>query len=88
MHVREAVINNGSKLHCQLAGGFLPIVGALGDIDVEKCRIGGGTARVKACIEYPVVIKKILTYLEEKSPTRAARLLPDSQAPPQSSLFG
>jgi hypothetical protein len=42
---------------------------------------------VAACIEDPVVIKKILTYLEEKLPTRAALLLPDSRAPPQSGLF-
>jgi hypothetical protein len=41
-----------------------------------------------ACIEDPVIIKKILTYLEEKLPTQAALLLPDSRAPPQSSLFG
>jgi hypothetical protein len=65
-----------------------PTVGALGDIDVETCRVCGGTAKVIACIEDPVVIKKILTYLEEKLPTRAGLLLPDSRAPPQSSLFG
>jgi hypothetical protein len=35
-----------------------------------------------------VIIKKILTYLEEKLPTRTAFLLPDSRAPPQSSLLG
>jgi hypothetical protein len=58
------------------------------NIDVETCRVCGGTARVIACIEDPVIIKKILTYLEEKLPTRAALLLPDSRAPPQSSLFG
>ena len=58
------------------------------NIDVEKCRICGGTAKVIACIEDPVVIKKILTYLEEKLPTRAVLLLPDSRAPPQSCLFG
>ena len=57
-------------------------------IDVEKCRICGGTAKVIACIEDPVVIKKILAYLEEKLPTQAGLLLPDSRAPPQSSLFG
>jgi len=57
-------------------------------IDVEKCRICGGTAKVIACIEDPVVIKKILTYLEEKLPTRATFLLPDNRVPPQSSLFG
>jgi hypothetical protein len=58
------------------------------NIDVETCRVCGGTAKVIACIEDPVVIKKILMHLEEKSPTRAALLLPDSRAPPQSSLFG
>jgi len=51
-------------------------------LDVETCRVCGGSARVIACIEDPVVIKKILTYLEEKLPTRAALLLPDSRAPP------
>lgn len=55
---------------------------------IEKCRICGGTAKVIACIEDPVVIKKILRCLEEKMPTRAGLLLPDSRAPPQSSLFG
>jgi hypothetical protein len=35
-----------------------------------------------------VIIKKILMYLEEKLSTRAALLLPDSRAPPQSGLFG
>jgi hypothetical protein len=41
-----------------------------------------------ACIEDAVVIKEILMHLEEKAPTQAALLLPDSRAPPQSSLFG
>jgi hypothetical protein len=45
------------------------------NIDVERCRICGCSAKVIACIEDPVVIKKILMHLEEK-------------APPQSSLFG
>ena len=57
-------------------------------IDVETCRVCGGAARVIACIEDPVVIKKILTHLEGKLPARAVHLLPDSRAPPQSSLFG
>jgi hypothetical protein len=56
--------------------------------DVETYRICGGSAKVIACIEDPVIIKKILTHLEEKSPARSALLLPDSRAPPQSSLFG
>ena len=58
------------------------------DIDVETCRVCGGAAKVIACIEDPGVIQKILAHLEEKTPTRAARLLPDSRAPPQSGLFG
>jgi len=57
-------------------------------IDVERCRICGGSAKVIACIEDPVVIKKILMHLEEKLPTRAALQLPNNQAPPRSSLFG
>jgi hypothetical protein len=57
-------------------------------IDVQMCRVCGGSARVIACIEDPVVIKKILVHLQEKLPARAALLLPDSRAPPQSSLFG
>jgi hypothetical protein len=43
---------------------------------------------VIARIEDPVVIKKILTYLEEKLPARAEHLLPDSRALRQSGLFG
>ena len=58
------------------------------DIDVETCRICGGAAKVIACIEDPVVIQKMLAHLEEKASTRATFLLPDSRAPPQSSLFG
>jgi hypothetical protein len=41
-------------------------------IDVETCRVCGGTARVIACIEDPVVIKKILTYMEDKLSARVA----------------
>jgi hypothetical protein len=51
------------------------------NIDVETCRVCGGPAKVIACIEDPVVIKKILRHLEEKLLTRAALLLPDSRAP-------
>jgi len=58
------------------------------NIDVEMCHVCGGTAKVIACIEDPVVIKKILMHLEGKAPSQAALLLPDSRAPPQSSLFG
>jgi len=40
------------------------------------------------CLGAAKVIKKILTYMEDKLPARAALQLPDSRAPPQSSLFG
>ena len=60
----------------------------MGDIDVEKCRACGGTARVIACIEDPVVIKKRLVHLEEEAPRISGPQLADSQAPPQSSMFG
>jgi hypothetical protein len=55
---------------------------------IARVRYVAAIVRVIACIEEPGVIKKILRHLEEKSPTRAARLLPDSRAPPQSNLFG
>ena len=58
------------------------------NIDVETCRACGGAAKVIACIEDPVVIKKILMHLQGKAPAIAAPLLPDSRAPPQASLFG
>jgi hypothetical protein len=58
------------------------------NIDVETCRACGGTAKVIACIEDPVLIKKILTHLKENTPTIAAILLADSRAPPPASLFG
>jgi len=59
------------------------------NIDVETCRACGGTAKVIACIEDPVVIKKILTHLKEKTLTISGPQLPDCQAPPQAaSLFG
>ena len=55
-------------------------------IDVETCRVCGGTAKVIACIEDPVVIKKILTHLKEKTNV-AVGMLPEARAPPQESLF-
>lgn len=55
-------------------------------IDVETCRVCGGTAKVIACIEDPVVIKTILTHLKEKT-TVAVGMLPEARAPPQESLF-
>ena len=57
------------------------------NIDIEICRECGGTVKVIACIEDPVVIKKILTHLEKKAALAGAGLLPKSRAPPPVSLF-
>ena len=46
--------------------------------------------KVIACIEDPVVIKKILDHLKEKAETNEPNPLPESRAPPagwQSGLF-
>ena len=56
-------------------------------IDIETCRECGGTVKVIACIEDPVVIEKILTHLQEKLTPTPAGLRPESRAPP-ADLFG
>jgi len=38
------------------------------NIEVKTCRVCGAAARVIACIEDPVVIRKILKHLQEQSP--------------------
>ena len=63
---------------------YIPV----GHIDIETCGECGGTVKVIACIEDPVVIKKILTHLKEKTAPEPAELLPESRAPPQVELFG
>jgi len=62
-----------------------PKVGALGDIDIETCRECGGAVRIIARIEDPVVIERILTYLQEKLTPAPAGLRPESRAPVPSS---
>jgi hypothetical protein len=57
------------------------------DIDIETCRVCGGSVKVIACIEDPVVIKKILTHLRAKGLYQEAAGLPQSRAPPQGDLF-
>ena len=57
-------------------------------IDITICRACGGTVRIIACIEDPVVIEEILTHLERKDALGAARRSPPSRGPPQASLFG
>jgi hypothetical protein len=57
------------------------------NIDVKTCRVCGGAAKVIACIEDPVVIRKILNHLQEQSPLDSGVLIPNPRAPPQVSLF-
>jgi len=45
-------------------------------IDVETCRACGGTVRIIACIEDPLVIGKILTHLDKKSQSVEVPRLP------------
>ena len=56
-------------------------------IDVETCRVCGGTAKVIACIDDPVVIKTMLAHIEAQAPKPGESVLPESRAPPQASLF-
>ena len=57
------------------------------DIDIETCPECGGAAKVIACIEDPVVIKKILTHLDEKAAVTETIRLPECRAPPQPGVF-
>jgi len=57
------------------------------NIDIETCRVCGASMKVIACIEAPLVIKKILTYLRGKGLYLAAAGLPLRRAPPQDDLF-
>jgi len=55
-------------------------------VDVEICEQCGGVVKVIACIEDPVVIKKILNHLDKKATTEQARR-PQSRASPRASPF-
>jgi hypothetical protein len=57
------------------------------NIDIETCREYGGTVKVIACIEAPVLIKKILDHLKEKAPLMCFNTLTESRAPPRTSVF-
>jgi len=57
------------------------------NIDIETCTECGGSVKVIACIEDPVVIKKILTHLKEKAASKKSIQWPESRAPPQADLF-
>lgn len=57
------------------------------NIDIETCRECGGAVRIIACIEDPVVIKRILDHLTRGDETRKSVPMPESRAPP-GALFG
>jgi len=56
-------------------------------IDIETCPACGGVLWIIACIEDPVMIKKILTHLNTKSACPQPARLPPSRAPPPAGLF-
>jgi hypothetical protein len=55
-------------------------------IDIETCAGCGGTMRIIACIEDPVVIKAILAHLADKARPVHAPRLPPGRAPPASAF--
>ena len=55
-------------------------------IDVEACAACGGTMRIIACIEDPVVIKAILAHLAGKARPVHAPRLPPGRAPSASAF--
>jgi hypothetical protein len=65
---------------CREAGGHM-------DVADETCPKCGGGVKVIACIEDPVVIKKILIHLDKKTALNEPVVLPQPRAPPQASLF-
>jgi hypothetical protein len=58
------------------------------NIDMSICEEFGGTVKVIASIEDPVVIKQILTHLQRKAELKEFNPLPERKVPPQKSLFG
>ncbi len=54
---------------------------------IEVCDICGKKVKVIACIEDPVVIKKILTHLKEQTPDTIKYVMPECRSPAQSRLF-
>ena len=48
------------------------------NIDVEICGVCGGTMKVVACVEDPLVIKKILIHLRGKALCLETAALPES----------
>jgi len=57
------------------------------NIDVQRCRICGGTARTIAAIENKAVIENILAHLDSKASGTQSAPLPQVRAPPAAGLF-
>ena len=58
------------------------------NIDITICNRCGGEVKIIACIEDPMVIKKILDHLDAKSGALASvSQLPEPRAPPQAKFF-
>jgi hypothetical protein len=57
------------------------------NIDIETCNKCGGAVKVIACIEDPVVIRKILSHMDKKATLNGPVVLPQPRAPPHGSLF-
>ena len=55
-------------------------------IDVSVCSRGGGAVKIIACIEDPLVVKKILAHLDTQSTTPVGHLV-KSRAPPRQGLL-
>jgi len=52
------------------------------NLDIETCSECGGDVHIIACIEDPVVIRKILTCLDDNERSASTALLPDCRASP------
>jgi hypothetical protein len=57
------------------------------EIDIETCPACGGEVRIIACIEDPVMIKKILAHRDAEAPESEGTRRPPCRAPPQRRLF-
>jgi hypothetical protein len=57
------------------------------NMDIEICNQCGGKVNVIACIEDPVVIRKILDHLDGKTSKEKQAVVPECRAPPQYDLF-
>lgn len=57
------------------------------NIDIKTCQACGGTMKVLACIEDPIIIRKILYHLDRTEPNIGINSLPEPWAPPQAGLF-